>query len=523
MSNTLDISKITQQTNTGGASIPGDHQLLTNRTANNTHPDESISTDTDGLATTISTLQDFKNYTWSASIVSGLDITDNGDGTVNITQGEALLRSADSVSSPIILYQIPAINNLVIPDNDISYLIADYNAGIPQMAIVSDIKTVWNQSTTPVFIISRVGLELDWIKLENYNLDYPGKHAIRDVCITWFEHSAGAITSEVSTRNLSITAGLFYFTSIRLPTPAFDTSVADTFTYNYLLNGAWQRITSQTQLNNTQYNDITVPGSESLTTLGSQKYKVDWVYMKIDNPTKLSIVYSQLSYNNLAEAQSSDPPLSLPPDLESFGTAVLIAKVIIKNGDTNITEIQNPFRTIFSSSEASTHNNLAGLQGGTSDEYYHLTQSEHNTLTNQLYGEMFSFENLTATEIGTATQFEDVVTLSAGQLNGFVFSGGGFLTASAGTSGVFLITVSVSSQATSANKDFEMAVFKNDVQQNNITSKRRFSNADLGSQSLGGLITIVPTDIINLQVANLTDTSNITLFDVNLTIHKIGE
>ena len=46
------------------------------------------------------------------------------------------------------------------------------------------------------------------------------------------------------------------------------------------------------------------------------------------------------------------------------------------------TEILSPFTTTFNASVVPTHNDLSGLQGGTTNEYYHLTSAELTVVQN---------------------------------------------------------------------------------------------------------------------------------------------
>jgi len=190
-----------------------------------------------------------------------------------------------------------------------------------------------------------------------------------------FRHVLGGCEiAATGTRNFSITAGAFYYGLAKISHVAFDTAGTDTFTY-YYRNGAggWTKQTAQTQINNTQWDD----GTGTLATVSNNKFGVHWVYLILDNPTVLAVQFGQADYANLSDARASSVPAA-PPTLQ--GTGVLVGRLIIEKSTAVFASVDSPFHAIFVSSAANSHNGLAGLQGGTINEYYHLTSAEYATL-----------------------------------------------------------------------------------------------------------------------------------------------
>ncbi|GAF73259.1 unnamed protein product, partial [marine sediment metagenome] len=72
--------------------------------------------------------------------------------------------------------------------------------------------------------------------------------------------------------------------------------------------------------------------------------------------------------------QNENIPPSLPDVVDEM--ALLLAKVIVKQGS-NTLIVQNVEYFAFSPDISVDHNELQGLQGGTADEYYHMTAAEH--------------------------------------------------------------------------------------------------------------------------------------------------
>ena len=190
------------------------------------------------------------------------------------------------------------------------------------------------------------------------------------------ERATGLIIGSTGTRNISISSGVIWAELVNrftiFPDGDFDTSVSDTFTYWYRDGlGGWTQQINQTQINNTQWDN----GSGTLQTLTGNRYGVHWVYVVHDSTTH--VVFGRGNYT-LAQADLASPPSTLPGLVESYAT--LVGKIIIQNGATVFTSIQSPFTTTFTSSNVSIHNELGGLQGGTTDQYYHLTANDYNVL-----------------------------------------------------------------------------------------------------------------------------------------------
>jgi hypothetical protein len=184
---------------------------------------------------------------------------------------------------------------------------------------------------------------------------------------------SGAIVSETGTRNIAITSGVMYAGLNRITTDAIDTNVSDTFEYYYTNgSGGWQYLSeTATQINNTQYDN-----GGTLTNLTANRYRTDFIYLSNDGQL---LVMLGTNNSTLANAQAISPPSSLPPHIRYFAT--LIAEVIVQQGQANLIEVDNVETTSFSSSGAVVHNETTGKQGGTTNEYYHLTAAEYAALT----------------------------------------------------------------------------------------------------------------------------------------------
>lgn len=330
------------------------------------------------------TLDKALDYIWSSGRVSGFALTDNGNGTISLAYGIAMLRNSDTMSpyfSQLYACKVPAANNISLTDNAVNYVYAQYHATTPTIGVSTDITTVHATDKVLLYIVTRVGTQLDYIAVGSYASDFMAKYAKKAVAQSGnVEYAYGAITSEsgTNTRKLSVTAGCFYFINEQVLTSAIDTNASGTFTYAYRDgSGGWTRVASQTTINNTQYDD----GSGTLATLTNNHYGVHWVYLILDNPTRMMVVYGQENYDTEAAATAAGVPTELPTECKKYSTGTLIAKIIIHKNDTSFYLIQNPFTTYLHTGIATEHNGLAGLQGGATDDYYHLTNAQHTVAT----------------------------------------------------------------------------------------------------------------------------------------------
>lgn len=189
------------------------------------------------------------------------------------------------------------------------------------------------------------------------------------------ERATGLMISATGTRNIALTSGILWVELVnRFSIDAFNSSTTGTFTYWYRDgSGGWTTIATQTQINNTQYDD----GDGTLGTLTANRYGVHWVYI-VHNST-VHVVFGQDDYT-LANANLTSPPVILPGLLSSYAT--LVGKIVIQKSAASFTSIQSPFTTTFTAGSVTNHNDLSGIQGGTTDEYYHLTSAQATVVGN---------------------------------------------------------------------------------------------------------------------------------------------
>ena len=309
---------------------------------------------TSGNPTVVVTERDFYNLGWSAGAVSGFALTDNGNGTVNIAAGEAILRDAATSTAPLTSYPFSATTNLAINDNTLGYIYVDQNSGTPIVAYTSTLSTINCQNRCILYKIARYGSVLKYVDATQQNVDSNRKHRHRFLLIENYKYANGMVIAATGTRNFSISAGEMFFGLVDLTTPAFDTSASSSFTYAYFNGTAWVRTTGNTQIDNTNYNNV----ASGLAALSTGNYGVHYVFLVPGSPTILTVVYGTGNYNTLALAQAAGVPSSLPPEM---GLAMLVGRIIIKKSQAAFADLSSAFTTIFSAGTPADHSSLTNL------------------------------------------------------------------------------------------------------------------------------------------------------------------
>jgi len=321
----------------------------------------------------IDTLTKLFNHMYSSGAMKGFTLTNNLDGTVDIATGQAYLRAVGG-DGHTTLYPtlVPGISGLALTDNSTNFVHASYNDGITPL-----IETTLNPyninmiDKVPLYVIVREGTKLTYIDAREQNVDHIAKNQIKEFYTETFKRkNGGMIISDKGALHLGCTAGAFFFQLNEYTVSALDTTGADTFEYYKHVAGVW------TETNSSTIDPLYYDNGTDLVALGNNKFGVHWVYAVVGETSHYGVLYGTAEYANIADAQASSVPSSVPPSVQGLG--VLLGRVIVEKGAAELASVETVFETTFSSTLASTHNNLAGLNDG---DYVHLTLAEYNELT----------------------------------------------------------------------------------------------------------------------------------------------
>lgn len=314
----------------------------------------------------------------------GADITDNGDSTITISESESYLKVSNDVDAEYVNIIVPEATLYVTPNsNEIVYL--DYGGGTPTYKIRTSTGGYFynNWDEIPVAPVINIGAKIivNPFKLASTNGVY--KNILGQLNYEAIRYLGGLLTSETGTRQLIVSAGAVLKGNDYEGNAGLNTSTGGTFTRMYYVTGVgWTRVTGQTTISNSQYNNIST-GLATLTA-SPERWANKWLYHIEDNPDFWVIVEGQTAYTSLQDALDASFPAILPPEVSPFyAGALAVAQITVSGNETNIVEIQSLVGGIVKTGATATlHDNLGGISiAGNSVTYGHI-----NNLDQDIYG-----------------------------------------------------------------------------------------------------------------------------------------
>jgi len=316
-------------------------------------------------------LDEYIDMIWSAGLYSGFELTDNGNGTVDIAAGDGVLRTSDSPTAPLVIIAVSGVDDFALTDNSVNYIYVDYNLGTPQILASTSVTDFDCWSKCILYKCSRDGNEIHYLNLMGNNVDANRSYRRKDFETGHIDLGAGGKVSETGTRSIAVTAASYWAILSRIATAAKDTSSSDTYDLYYRNgSGGWTKTTGNTQVSNTHYDD----GSGTLATLGNGRYGARFVFATVsESGDHIAVVMGVNEHKTREEAENEPIPGDLPPEIQAVGVPLALVTVL-KDG-TSFASILNVEEHTFSTSLPVQHNNDSGLQGGTTNEYFHLTSA----------------------------------------------------------------------------------------------------------------------------------------------------
>jgi hypothetical protein len=294
---------------------------------------------------TYTNLQNVIDLVLSAGWISGGALTDNADGTVDIATGTGFIRSSDSATAPLYLFDWAETTGIDVSSGDGTYIYLDYNGGAPVVSTTTtgaDIRgnehdkfelyeVIWDGTALHVTDHRQIaGDAVNLMQQRMYDI----------FRIQRADAYGGLIITEIGTRNIAMTAGRIWIKLVASDIGAVDTSAADTFDRFYSDGGSgWTKQAAQTQWDNTHYDD----GSGVLATLAPARYSNQYFYIEADG--NMACLFGQAQYTTQAAAEAETPPTSMPELLEDH--ALLIGRVLFQKSDSAAIAVQSAFTNVF--------------------------------------------------------------------------------------------------------------------------------------------------------------------------------
>jgi hypothetical protein len=311
-----------------------------------------------------------------AGLVSNITITNNNDGTITISTGSVNLYNNLAGSGLVYTYSLPQTTITLITGST-NYIVAIQSGKVGQYTNISNRLLIDSVTVIPISAIypnykGPGNWELHQFDFNPYALALADRMTLKDTMINNFQRQDGlTLFITGSGTDFGVTAGDVWFGIVFKSLPQYQSSLtASSDTYHYVNSASNWTYTTQSGYDNGNYN-----GPGGFVPLTTNSWSVNFVYKIVsDNTNDVAIILSSQQYDNLIDAEIAQPSSTLPQFISDFG--ILLGRFIVQSGSTSPT-IQSAFLNIFTTTPITQHNQLLGLQGGTSGQYYHLTSDEY--------------------------------------------------------------------------------------------------------------------------------------------------
>jgi len=325
--------------------------------------------------TGVTTSQPFTNGS-TGIIYNTTNWTDNGDGTITLPTQNVVIASDSNWVGDIGEYTVASGTSgtdfTALSDGDTNWIYIDYNGGSP-IYVITNVEPTLTLigDKTRYLVVYRAGIYLHVLDYDHAGTALPNKTLNRLDSVFGLQREDGLVLSLSGGTNVGvISAGNVWSGVNRIAKGTVNTN-DDLFFNNYHSGGAWTYDVTGNTINNTHYDNGT-----NLVTLTSNRYVVNWIYDGIESANHVYQVVGSAQYTTVASAQLEAIP-AVPELISSH--AILVGRVIIQEGDTGGV-VESAFDVAFHPSQVTYHNDLANIQGGTANEYYHLTAAEYAAL-----------------------------------------------------------------------------------------------------------------------------------------------
>lgn len=312
---------------------------------------------------------------------------------------------------------VVAGDTFTIPESTTRFIVVNYNSGAPVMQSLTDSNDINESNIIPVVTCFNDNHEIHYRAFNNWADGALNKHNQRLVFTRHYLRQSGLSISEVAggNRYLTVSEGIVWYGISKYVTEEVSSGASE-FLYYYYHDGlgAWTSSKTTGAYDNTMYDHAT-SGSIEMT---AGKYGVNWIYLMIaDDENEIMYTQSRDQYDSLALAQAATIPAA-PAVFTSH--CIQVGRVIFLKGASTASLIESAYDMSFTGSQISDHNSLTGLDGGTAGEYYHMTHTQHDVLTDGAASDADTLHThkvagFTSGTIGGATIATSNITVGAGK------------------------------------------------------------------------------------------------------------
>jgi len=315
------------------------------------------------------TLSHHFGSTQSACKLTGGAFTNDG-GTLDVGAGSGYIKKTnhDTAATYFIDWSsqedIETEGSVALTDNAVNYIYLSYNSGTPTIFSTVTKTDIDHHTEIGLGRLYKDGTDLHLLEGGVQGQDAIYRLHKRAVNTDGFIRATGMQTTSTdsATLRIEITAGTFWNGLTEFSFSGYE-SATDSFTIWWHDDGDTWQSDDTGYIPNTQYNNIS--GADSvLANFVNNQYGIVWVYAHIDGD--IHVVYGTDSYT-LSEADAATAPNSLPTTISSF--SLLVAKIIIQEGEASPAEIATPWGDDISASGVTDHGGLAGLSDDDHPQY----------------------------------------------------------------------------------------------------------------------------------------------------------
>ena len=310
-----------------------------------------------------------------AGLVSNITITNNNDGTITLSTGSVNLYNNSQGTGLVYTYSLPQ-TTLTLTTGSSNYIVAIQSGKVGQYTNISNRLLIDSITVIPVTVITPIYLGPgNWKFVEfdfnPYGLALADKITLKDTYVNNFQRQDGlTLFLTGSSNDFGITTGNVWFGVVLNSLGQYQSSITSScYTFHYAQSASIWSYTTQSGFDNGNYN-----GTGGFVPLTANSWSVNFIYRLVEDDTDAAIILSNQQYDNLLDAETAQPPASLPQMVSDYG--LLVGRLVVQSGSLSPT-IQSAYTSIFATSVVTQHNSLLGLQGGTSGQYYHLTSGEY--------------------------------------------------------------------------------------------------------------------------------------------------
>jgi hypothetical protein len=311
-----------------------------------------------------------------AGVISAPTITDS-NGTITVGEGIYSVYSDASGSGFLDNYTVSG-STFVLADSITTYIYIYYNNGVPIIGSSTSFDAIPGTkyvNVIPIVTAYRYGNLVNYIDWDNQGLALTEKLLYRTVDTDRFHRTTGLTLSQYGTSNVSVSEGVVWYGGNKLNIQNFTSASAPSYMYLIAQEGGVWSGSPITTFENTRYQ-----GPSGLLPITGNKYTTNWIYRIVSAAKRYTVIVLGTDEYTHNDALASQPPSSLP---NIVGTqAILCGRMIVQNGETTAEHVDSAFSLSFNPTDLD-HNLLYNLQGGTTNEYYHLTSQQYSDFTRQ--------------------------------------------------------------------------------------------------------------------------------------------